>query len=129
MEKAANRVDAATVTFGGAEEDAGRMGDLTPEREHPDASVVEGLVAAMNEHDLDRMVALFHPDYESRQPAHPGRSFTGRDQVRENWAAMFGGVPDFRAELRRCVQDGDLSWTEWAGAASARMVSRSRFAA
>jgi ketosteroid isomerase-like protein len=97
------------------EEDAGRMGDLTPEREHPDASaVIERLVAAMNEHDLDRMIALFHPDYESRQPAHPGRDFTGRDQVRANWAAMFGGVPDFRAELLRSVQDGDLSWTEWA---------------
>jgi ketosteroid isomerase-like protein len=91
------------------------MGDLTPEQERSGASVViERLVAAMNDHDLDRMVALFHPDYDSRQPAHPGRAFTGREQVRANWAAMFAGVPDFRAEVVRSVQDGELNWSEWA---------------
>ena len=91
------------------------MGDLTPEQERSGASVViERLVAAMNDHDLDRMVALFHPDYDSRQPAHPGRAFTGREQVRANWAAMFAGVPDFRAEVVRSVQDGEVNWSEWA---------------
>ncbi|GGI44064.1 Ketosteroid isomerase-related protein [Agromyces flavus] len=72
------------------------------------------LVGAINDHDLDRMVALFHPDYDSRQPAHPGRAFVGREQVRANWAAMFAGVPDFRAEVVRSVQDGELNWSEWA---------------
>lgn len=91
------------------------MGDLTPEQERSGANVViERLVAAMNDHDLDRMVALFHPDYDSRQPAHPGRAFTGREQVRANWAAMFAGVPDFRAEVVRSVQDGEVNWSEWA---------------
>lgn len=76
--------------------------------------VMAQLTAAINDHDLDRMVALFHPDYDSRQPAHPGRTFTGREQVRANWGAMFGGVPDFRAEVVRSAQDGDTNWTEWA---------------
>lgn len=90
------------------------MGDLTPEQERSGANVViERLVAAMNDHDLDRMVALFHPDYDSRQPAHPGRAFTGREQVRANWVAMFAGVPDFRAEVVRSVQDGEVNWSEW----------------
>ncbi|MFE5672615.1 nuclear transport factor 2 family protein [Agromyces sp. NPDC056523] len=70
---------------------------VTPE-ERRDASVVlDRLVDAINDHDLDRMVALFHPDYDSRQPAHPARGFVGREQVRANWAAMFaaqqGNVP------------------------------------
>ena len=26
---------------------------------------------------------------------------------------MFAGVPDFHAEIRRSVQDGDTTWTEW----------------
>ena len=91
------------------------MGGQTPEQERSGARVViERLVAAMNDHDLDRMVALFHPDYDSRQPAHPGRAFTGREQVRANWAAMFAGVPDFRAEVVRSVRDGELNWSEWA---------------
>lgn len=90
------------------------MGDVTPEKRCDASVVVERLVAAMNEHDLDRMVALFHPDYDSRQPAHPGRAFTGREQVRANWAAMFGGIRDFRAEVVRTVQDGELNWCEWA---------------
>jgi len=76
--------------------------------------IIGRLVSAINDHDLDRMVALFHPDYDSRQPAHPGRVFVGRDQVRANWGALFAGVPDFRAELIRSVEDGDLNWCEWA---------------
>jgi ketosteroid isomerase-like protein len=90
------------------------MGDVMS-GEHPGASVViDRLVRAMNDHDLDRMVALFDADYESRQPAHPGRAFIGLEQVRANWAAMFSGIPDFRAEVIRYVQDGELNWCEWA---------------
>jgi ketosteroid isomerase-like protein len=76
--------------------------------------IIGRLVAAMNEHDLDAMVALFHPDYDSRQPAHPGRTFVGREQVRANWGAMFAGIPDVRAELIRSTDDGELNWCEWA---------------
>lgn len=53
-------------------------------------------------------------DYRSLQPAHPARAFVGRSQVRANWEAMFAGIPDFRAELGRVVQDGDTAWCEWA---------------
>ncbi|MET0976848.1 MAG: nuclear transport factor 2 family protein [Leifsonia sp.] len=76
--------------------------------------VIEKLIAAVNAHDLDAMVALFDPHYDSRQPAHPGRAFVGRSQVRANWAAMFAGVPDFRCETGRIVEDGDTTWCEWA---------------
>ena len=75
--------------------------------------VIDRLVAAMNAHDLDGAAALLAEDYRSEQPAHPGRAFTGRAQMRANWAAMFDGVPDFRAELSRSVQDGDTTWSEW----------------
>ena len=75
--------------------------------------VIERLVAAMNAHDLDAAAGFFHEDYRSEQPAHPGRAFVGRAQMRANWEAMFAGVPDFRAEICRSVQDGDTTWTEW----------------
>ena len=61
--------------------------------------VTNRLLVAMNAHDLDAFVACFALDYRSEQPAHPNRAFEGRDKVRENWAGVFSGVPDFSAEL------------------------------
>ena len=72
------------------------------------------LLDAMNAHDLDAFVAQFAPDYRSSQPAHPGRGFGGREQVRKNWTAIFGGVPDFSAERVAEATDGTTTFTEWA---------------
>ena len=76
-------------------------------------SVVERLNEAFNARDIEAFVALFAPDYDSVQPAHPDRAFTGREQVRENWSAIFDAVPDFRSELVRACADGETVWTEW----------------
>jgi ketosteroid isomerase-like protein len=82
-----------------------------------DAQMGERLVArmhaAMNAHDIDAFVACFAADYDSFPPAHPHRAFRGREQVRANWSAIFGAVPDFRAELVRLDAAGDVAWTEW----------------
>jgi ketosteroid isomerase-like protein len=75
--------------------------------------VVERLNAAMNAHDIDAFVACFEEDYESEQPVHPDRAFRGRDQVRENWSAIFDGVPDFKSELLGAGATGDTEWSEW----------------
>ena len=77
------------------------------------SEVIDRLAAAMNAHDLDAAAGFFHEHYRSEQPAHPGRAFAGRAQMRANWQAMFAGVPDFHAEICRSVQDGDATWTEW----------------
>jgi ketosteroid isomerase-like protein len=75
------------------------------------------LVAAQNAHDIDALVECFEPLYESQQPAHPDRAFTGNDQVRRNWTSMFAGVPDFHAELVDSAVEGDTAWGEfeWRG--------------
>jgi ketosteroid isomerase-like protein len=75
--------------------------------------VAERLQVAMNARDIDAFVACFAEDYDSEQPAHPDRAFTGRDQVRENWSAIFEGVPDFGAELVSTAASGDFEWSEW----------------
>ena len=75
--------------------------------------VIDRLVVAMNAHDLDAVAGFIHEDYRSEQPAHPGRAFAGRAQMLANWEAMFAGIPDFRAEICRSVQDGEMTWTEW----------------
>jgi len=77
------------------------------------ALVAERLQAAINAHDIDAFVACFEEGYESEQPAHPDRAFTGNAQVRENWSAVFAGVPDFEAELVSVAVAGDVEWSEW----------------
>jgi ketosteroid isomerase-like protein len=75
--------------------------------------VVERLNAAMNAHDIDAFVACFAEEYESEQPAHPDRAFQGRDQVRQNWSAIFAGVADFESDLLRAGAIGETEWSEW----------------
>jgi|SRR3954454_8337398 len=76
--------------------------------------VMNQLLTAMNAHDLDAFVACFAPGYRSDQPAHPSRSFAGRAQVRQNWASVFAGVPDFSAQLLACASTDDgIEIGEW----------------
>ncbi len=75
--------------------------------------VLERLRDAANRHDLDAFVDCFDSDYHSKQPAHPDWGFTGREQVRRNWAAVFDSVPDFRAELLRSAKVEEAHWAEW----------------
>src|SRR5213592_3649122 len=77
------------------------------------SELIDRLVVAVNAHDLDAVAGFIHEDYRSEQPVHPGRAFIGRAQMCANWEAMFAGIPGFRAEIRRSVQDGDTAWSEW----------------
>jgi ketosteroid isomerase-like protein len=76
-------------------------------------AVLARLNVAVNRRDLAALVACFAPDYESEQPAHPDRRFRGAAQVERNWAAMFAGLPDFRAEVLRTAVAEDGAWVEW----------------
>ena len=80
-------------------------------------AVIDRLAAAQNAHDLEGMLACFHEDYRSEQPLHPARAFQGIDQVRANWSASLGAIPDFRAELLRSAVDGGTIFVEvrWTG--------------
>lgn len=71
------------------------------------------LLKAINEHDLDGFAEAFASDYESQQPAHPSRAFTGRKTARAHWSNFFALVPDFTAEVLGAVSHGDTEWAEW----------------
>lgn len=81
------------------------------------STVLERLIEAQNAHDADLFASHFTDDYQSDQPAHPGRRFSGRAQVHENWSSVFAGVPDFRADLLATCRDRDTEWGEvyWRG--------------
>ncbi len=81
--------------------------------EQSPAAVVERLLAAINAHDLDAMVAVFAEDYVNEWPAHPQRGFRGNQRVRHNWSQILAGVPDLQARLPRMTADGDTVWAEW----------------
>ncbi len=83
------------------------------ERHKGRAGVLERLVRAVNEHDLEGMVACFADDYVNETPVHPLRGFTGNEQVRSNWSQIFAGVPDVQARILRTDIAGDTAWTEW----------------
>src|SRR3954463_10380564 len=73
--------------------------------------LVMRLQRAVNDHDLDALVACFAADYRNETPAHPARGFTGREQVRRNWGQILGSVPDLVADVRT-VADGSRVWAE-----------------
>ena len=76
-------------------------------------ALVRRIRDAINAHDLDALVDAFDPDVVSETPAHPQRTFRGRDQVRRNWQQIFAGVPDLRADLLDAVEVGRTVWSEW----------------
>jgi ketosteroid isomerase-like protein len=75
-------------------------------------ALVQRLLDAVNDHDLESLVACFAFDYRNETPVHPVRGFEGREQVRRNWAQIFAGVPDLVAEAR-WIAVGDTVWSEW----------------
>ena len=81
---------------------------------------IQRLVQATNDHDLDGIVACFAATYVNETPAHPSRGFEGKNQVRQNWAQILGGVPDVRAEVLASVTEGSSVWTEWRMAGTRR---------
>lgn len=85
-----------------------------PEKEAVTGILTNRLLSAMNAHDLEAFVACFAEDYHSKQPAHPNREFRGNDKVRENWAGVFSGVPDFKADLLlSAITDEGAEIGEW----------------
>jgi limonene-1,2-epoxide hydrolase len=76
-------------------------------------AVLERLLAAMKNHDLEAMVSCYSDDYLNETPVHPQRGFRGNEQVRTNWTQIFAGVPDLQVDIPRYAVDGDRLWTEW----------------
>jgi ketosteroid isomerase-like protein len=75
--------------------------------------VLRQLERAINERDLEGLVDLFRPDVVVEYPAHPSRSFRGRDQIWRNWAPIMAKLDDFRATIIRSAVDDGTAWAEW----------------
>ena len=73
---------------------------------------LERLSQAIASHDIEKLVACFHPDYRNETPAHPDRGFVGDDQVRRNWTQIFAAVPNLEQHVLRAAVDGSTVWAE-----------------
>jgi ketosteroid isomerase-like protein len=76
-------------------------------------ALVDRLRDAVNRHDLDAMTRCFATDFVNETPAHPARSFRGREQVRKNWAQIFAAVPNLEADLLDSAIHDETVWAEW----------------
>lgn len=76
-------------------------------------AVLQRMHDALNSRDLDAYVNCFATDYRSEQPIHPEWAYTGREQLRWNWTAIFENVQDFKADCLRSTIEGDTFWSEW----------------
>jgi ketosteroid isomerase-like protein len=88
-------------------------GPPMPTTTSPDLQVLDRLRDAIGSHDPARVAACFTEDYRAELPHHPERTFTGADQVRRNWMAMFSAVPDITAAVLRAAAGGAEIWAEW----------------
>lgn len=80
-------------------------------------AVVSRFIEAANHHDTPGIMACVHPKFESIQPLYPSRNFSGAEQVRRNWDAIFRDEPGFRLTVLRSVAAGpDCVWLELHGA-------------
>ena len=86
------------------------------------------LQRATNDHDLDALAACFAESYVNETPAHPSRSFVGREQVRSNWTRILAAVPDLTSTMVASVVSGDTVWAEWAWTGQPARRARARHA-
>jgi ketosteroid isomerase-like protein len=66
-----------------------------------------------NAHDLVGIVDCFAANYRNVMPLHPERGFTGKDQVRRNWAQILGAIPDVVTRVISTAVSDDCVWSEW----------------
>lgn len=77
------------------------------------AALAARLQEATSSHDIEGVVDCFTDDYVNETPAHPARSFHGREQVRRNWEQIFATVPDITTTVLDSAAAGDQLWSEW----------------
>jgi ketosteroid isomerase-like protein len=78
--------------------------------------VLRDIAAGFDTHDLDRILRHFADDAVFESPRGPepwGQRFEGLTEIRDAFAARFGGIPDVRYRDDDHFADGDRGASEW----------------
>lgn len=79
-------------------------------------ALLDRFTAALNEHDLDAVMALVTDDiiFEATSPAPDGTRYVGRAEVESAWGEMLASTPNtnFTVEEQFCL-DADRAIVRW----------------
>jgi ketosteroid isomerase-like protein len=82
----------------------------------PTVATLEAILAAFNDHDLDRIMSFFVDDCVLEMPRGSerwGTRCTGKAAVRDGLATRFAGLPDVRYGEDSHFVTGDRGVSEW----------------
>jgi ketosteroid isomerase-like protein len=74
-------------------------------------AIVDGFTRAWAAPEVDRFVALLHPDVRLLQPVT--RPIVGREAARREFTRLLRFLPDLRGTVDRSAVDGDLALIAW----------------
>ena len=77
--------------------------------------VIERFNAALNNHDVDAVMALMTPDcvFENTFPAPDGERFEGQPAVRAFWQQLLAGSPQAHFTTEELFTAGDRAVVRW----------------
>ncbi|MGD0433733.1 MAG: nuclear transport factor 2 family protein [Acetobacteraceae bacterium] len=78
--------------------------------------VLQAVVDAFNDHDLDRIMGFFADDCVLEMPRGPsafGSRYVGKQNVRQGLAGRFAGLPDVHYGSPTHFVDGNTGITKW----------------
>ncbi len=75
-------------------------------------AIVEAVFEAFNRHDLDAIVALYHPETRLVTPGYPEPRY-GLEVIRATYKDHFDNIPGVYDEVTRIVAEGDQAAVEF----------------
>jgi len=75
-------------------------------------AIVEAVFEAFNRHDLEAVVALYHPEAKLVTPGYPEPRF-GLDVIRATYKDHFDNIPGVYDKVTRIVAEGDEGAVEF----------------
>lgn len=75
-------------------------------------AIIEAVFEAFNRHDLDGVVALYHPDAKLVTPGFPEPRY-GLEVIRATYKDHFDNIPGVYDEVTRIVAEGDRAAVEF----------------
>ena len=78
--------------------------------------VLQAIVDAFNDHDLERIMGFFADDCVLEMPRGPspfGARYVGKDNVRQGLAGRFAGLPNVHYGNPSHFVDGNTGITKW----------------
>ncbi|MCH7807010.1 MAG: nuclear transport factor 2 family protein [Proteobacteria bacterium] len=77
--------------------------------------ILVNLFKAFNRHDVEAMVALYHPDVVIITPEHPGPRY-GLDVIRGTYSSLFQDLPGVHDTVHRIISEGNQASVEFTAA-------------